>query len=85
MKRLLNYGCALSRLRFAYASAVLVLIAFPAAGQIAPNQHQAMLNTYCISCHNSRAKIGGLALILGGVGLGTGRLRLWRRPLASEA
>jgi mono/diheme cytochrome c family protein len=21
-----------------------------------------MLNTYCISCHNSRAKIGGLAL-----------------------
>ena len=31
------------------------------------------------------AKIGGLALILGGVGLGTGRLRLWRRALASEA
>src|SRR5204862_5956005 len=27
-----------------------------------PNQHQAMLNTYCIGCHNSRAKIGGLAL-----------------------
>ena len=21
-----------------------------------------MLNTYCIGCHNSRAKIGGLAL-----------------------
>src|SRR5262245_32683670 len=38
----------------------------PAAA--APNRdqahqaHQAMLNTYCISCHNSRAKIGGLAL-----------------------
>src|SRR5437660_1302983 len=63
--RFANYGCALSRLRFAYASAVLVLIAFPAAGQIAPNQHQAhqaMLNTYCISCHNSRAKVGGLVL-----------------------
>src|SRR5215469_136732 len=42
-----------------YASAVVVLIALPALAQ---NQHQAMLNTYCISCHNSRAKIGGLAL-----------------------
>src|SRR5438552_1049627 len=63
MKRLLNYGCALSRLRFAYASAVLVLIASSALAQ--PNQpqaHQAMLNTYCTGCHNSRAKIGGLAL-----------------------
>ncbi len=27
-----------------------------------PNPHQAMLNTYCIGCHNSRAKVGGLAL-----------------------
>src|SRR5262245_44295616 len=37
-------------------------------GQTAPNQpqahqaHQAMLNTYCVSCHNGRAKVGGLAL-----------------------
>src|SRR5262245_11517565 len=55
--------------RLLYASAVLVLIASPALAQTRaaaePNQHQAhqaMLNTYCISCHNSRAKIGGLAL-----------------------
>ena len=62
--------------RLLYASAVLVLIASPAilqtraAGQTAgkapaaaaPNPHQAMLNTYCIGCHNSRAKIGGLTL-----------------------
>src|SRR5215471_5994337 len=38
----------------------------PAAAEPNPHQvqqaHQAMLNTYCISCHNSRAKIGGLAL-----------------------
>jgi hypothetical protein len=26
------------------------------------NPHQAMLNTYCTGCHNSRAKAGGLAL-----------------------
>ena len=55
--------------RLLSASAVLILIAVPAllqtraAGQTAaPNQHQAMLNTYCIGCHNSRAKVGGLAL-----------------------
>jgi hypothetical protein len=46
--------------RLLFAGAVLVLIASPAAAQ--PNPHQAMLNTYCIGCHNSRAKIGGLAL-----------------------
>src|SRR5678816_4371466 len=35
----------------------------PAAAE--PNQyqaHQGMLNTYCVGCHNSRAKVGGLAL-----------------------
>jgi hypothetical protein len=31
-----------------------------ATGQ--PDQHRALLNTYCTGCHNSRAKIGGLAL-----------------------
>ncbi len=25
-------------------------------------EHRAMLNTYCIGCHNARAKVGGLAL-----------------------
>jgi len=62
--------------RLFYASAVLVLIVAPAlfqarvAGQTAGraaapagvNPHQAMLNTYCTGCHNSRAKVGGLAL-----------------------
>jgi hypothetical protein len=46
--------------RLLYPIAVLVLIASTAAAQT--NQHQLMLNTYCIGCHNSRAKIGGLAL-----------------------
>src|SRR5262252_8056319 len=62
--------------RLLYIGAVLVLIASPALFQTraaeqtptkapaaaAPNPHQTMLNTYCISCHNSRAKVGGLAL-----------------------
>src|SRR5262245_16258244 len=28
----------------------------------AQDQHRAMLNTYCIACHNNRAKIGGMTL-----------------------
>jgi mono/diheme cytochrome c family protein len=32
----------------------------PAAG--VPDQYHAMLTTYCFTCHNTRAKIGGLAL-----------------------
>jgi mono/diheme cytochrome c family protein len=32
----------------------------PAAG--APDEHRAMLSTYCFTCHNSRVKTGGLAL-----------------------
>ena len=59
-----------------YAGAVLALVVSPAlvqtrvAGQTAErvavatgvNPHQAMVNTYCVGCHNSRAKVGGLAL-----------------------
>jgi mono/diheme cytochrome c family protein len=60
--------------RFPYVSAFLVLIS-PAllptrslgqstgsAASAGPDQHRAMLNTYCTGCHNSRAKVGGLAL-----------------------
>src|SRR6516164_5312491 len=32
--------------------------AFP----VGPDQHRTMLSTYCFTCHNSRVKIGGLAL-----------------------
>jgi hypothetical protein len=34
----------------------------PDAGALAPDPHQAMLTTYCYTCHNSRAKMGGLVL-----------------------
>src|SRR5436853_7943314 len=53
--------------RLPHVSAFLVLIAAPAllqtraAGQTA-NPNQTLLNSYCLGCHNSRAKIGGLAL-----------------------
>src|SRR5678816_430422 len=54
----------------------------PAAAE--PNQyqaHQGMLNTYCIGCHNSRAKIGGLAL--DGVNLETAadNAEIWEKAL----
>ncbi len=52
--------------RFLYIGAVLVLIAAPAFLQtraaVQADQHQAMLNTYCVACHNTRAKTGGLSL-----------------------
>jgi mono/diheme cytochrome c family protein len=57
--------------RFVFASALLVLIGSlallqtRAVGQTpasAPDQHRAMLNTYCVTCHSTRLKTGGLAL-----------------------
>src|SRR4030095_2156285 len=52
--------------RFISVSALLVLIASPAlmrTGAVPQaDQHRAMLNTYCVTCHNTRMKTGGLAL-----------------------
>src|SRR5687768_1907036 len=57
--------------RFIYVSVLLVLIASPSFMQTSTvaqstaaqaDQHRAMLNTYCVTCHNTRAKAGGLAL-----------------------
>src|SRR5579863_3826329 len=62
--------------RFLYASALVVLIASVAVlqnravGQTpattatasGPDQYRAMVNTYCVGCHSTRAKTGGLAL-----------------------
>src|SRR5689334_6084036 len=50
------------------SSALLVLMASPvglerrAAAQSAAAAHQAMVTTYCVTCHSTRAKTGGLAL-----------------------
>src|SRR5438128_1859241 len=52
--------------QFISVSALLVLIASPAVMQTSTvaeaDQHHAMLNTYCVTCHNTRLKTGGLAL-----------------------
>src|SRR4051812_8659113 len=61
--------------RYLYLTAVLALGASlalvqpkaeaqtPAAKAAAPaDPHRKMINTYCVGCHNSRVKIGGLAL-----------------------
>jgi mono/diheme cytochrome c family protein len=62
--------------RFIYAGALGILVASlailqnRAVGQTpagtsdkaAPDQNRAMLNTYCVGCHNTRLKTGGLAL-----------------------
>ena len=58
--------------RFVYASVVLFSIAVlaflqnRAVGQTradaVSDPHRAMLNTYCVGCHNTRARTGGLAL-----------------------
>jgi len=57
--------------RFIFGSALVVLIASlaflqnRAVGQTpaatAPDPHRAMLNTYCVGCHNTRLKTGGIA------------------------
>src|SRR5437870_2052970 len=57
--------------QFISVSALLVLIASPAVMQTRVMQtstvaqadpHRAMVNTYCVTCHNTRLKTGGLAL-----------------------
>src|SRR6185295_8134133 len=71
--------------RLLYACAVLALIASPALLQtraaVQTNQHQAMLNTYCISCHNSRAKVGGLALDALDLQAAADNAEIWEKAL----
>ena len=68
------------------ALSALVLIAGvmyfdpPAAGQT-PDQYRAMLSTYCFTCHNSRAKIGGLTLDTLDLKAASGDARIWEEAL----
>lgn len=47
----------------------------------APEQYHAMLATYCFTCHNSRAKIGGLALDALNLGAAADDARTWEKAL----
>src|SRR5437660_513447 len=77
--------------RFICASALLVLIASPAffetraVGQTSaaagPDQHRAMLNTYCVTCHNTRLKTGGLALEGLNLPAATEDAQIWEKAL----
>src|SRR5919108_5402116 len=67
-------------------SALLFLIASPPVMQTSAvqtgalaqaDQHRAMLNTYCVTCHNTRLKTGGLALD----GVGWDDAEVWEKAL----
>src|SRR5574339_109139 len=67
--------------QFIWASALLALIASLAAIRTSAvpqgDQHRAMLNTYCVTCHNMRSKTGGLALD----GVGWDDAQVWEKAL----
>ncbi len=51
----------------------------PAAG--APDPHRAMLTTYCFTCHNTRAKVGGLVLDALNLQTATEDAQTWEKVL----
>ena len=66
--------------------ASLVILQATAKGQstpaaVVPDQYHAMLTTYCFTCHNSRAKIGGLALDGLDLQAAVGDARTWEKAL----
>ena len=73
--------------QFVSLSALLVLITSPvrletsAAAQIAANQHQEMVKTYCVTCHSTRAKMGGLALEGLNLQAAADNAEIWERAL----
>jgi hypothetical protein len=72
--------------RLVYAVAWLAssaLLQTIAAGQTAPgpDQHRAMLDTYCVGCHNTRLKTGGLALDSLDLQAAADRADIWEKAL----
>src|SRR5512144_2010181 len=67
--------------QFIPVCALLLLIASPALMQTGAvpqaDQHRAMLNTYCVTCHNTRLKTGGLALDA----MGWDNAQVWEKAL----
>src|SRR5215472_5887621 len=80
MKRFLSVSVLL------LPAALLVFFQPPAAAQTAPatggaDQHRAMLTTYCFTCHNTRAKIGGVALDTLDLGAAADHAQTWEKAL----
>ncbi len=46
-----------------------------------PDQYRALLNTYCVTCHNTRAKTGGLALDSLEIQAATNNAEVWEKAL----
>src|SRR5579863_8471398 len=75
--------------RLIYVGALLALIAFPgvlqqAAGQTtaaSPDQHRAMLTTYCVTCHNARLKTGGIAFDAMDLAAAPDDAQIWEKAL----
>ncbi len=82
--------------RFLYASALVVLVASfavfenraigqtpaaKAATASGPDQYRAMLDTYCVDCHNAQAKTGGLALDGLDLQSATDNAQIWEKVL----
>jgi len=80
-------GCSMKRL--IYLSFLLALISSPgvlqkAAGQTAaasPDPHRAMLTTYCVTCHNTRVKTGGIAFDALDLAAAPDDAQIWEKAL----
>ena len=67
--------------RSIHVAALVVLIASWGSAAGVPDQYHAMLTTYCFTCHNTRAKIGGLALDSLDLGAAADDARIWEKAL----
>ena len=53
----------------------------PFAAAAAPSEDRALLNRYCVTCHNEKAKVGGLALATVDVNAPTLQPELWEKVI----
>jgi mono/diheme cytochrome c family protein len=72
-------GCKALALAILIASFVTSAKSAPSAS--APDQYQAMLATYCFTCHSTRVKMGGLALEGLDLGVAANDARTWEKAL----
>src|SRR5690348_17240208 len=63
--------------------AITVPIALPNAawGQTVADPHRALIRTYCVTCHNTRLKTGGLTLDSLDLGAPANNVQIWEKAL----